>query len=149
MQTACASVPLPKEASGESHAMRVLPALESMVTVVTKRTSAAPVGTGTPALAATKSSASPTLIALAVPLIHVHTSDPKSFQGISVDAGSALQPITAVKSAEVSNVCGLWPGPGMLCTRVLAGISTLSGAPGALERVKASTAEAATPGEGT
>ena len=76
-------------------------------------------------------------------------SPPASCHGVVVCAGSAFQPVTAVRSADVSNTCAAWPGPGTLCTRLPAGTRTLAGEPGALDRVKARTAEAATPGAGT
>ena len=84
-----------------------------------------------------------------VPATQVLVSAPDSSHGIVVCAGSAFQATSAVRSEDVSKTCGVWPGPGTLCTRVPAGIGTLSGDPGALDSVKASTAEAATPGEGT
>ena len=50
---------------------------------------------------------------------------------------------------RVSKICGVWLGPGDALHPMPAGMSTLSGDPAALESVNASTAEAATPGEGT
>src|SRR5579883_2724657 len=102
-----------------------------------------------PAALLTKSSASPTLILLAVPSIQVLVSEGESCHGRAVCAGNAFHAMTAVRSADVSKTCGVCPGPGMLCTRVPAGMSTLSGDPGALLSVKARMSEAATPREGT
>ncbi len=86
---------------------------------------------------------------LAVPAIHVLVSPLASAHASVVCAGSAFQPIWAARPEEVSNTCGVWPGPGTLCTRVPAGMRTFSGEPGALDSVNASAAEAATPGEGS
>src|SRR5580700_7099294 len=99
-------------------------------------------------MARTNSSASPGLMLFAVPAIQVVVSAPLSCQVPETWAGSAFQPGWAVRSALVSKTWALWPGPGTLCTRLPAGITTLGGEPGAADRVKASTAEAATPGEG-
>src|SRR5580704_5458028 len=96
-----------------------------------------------------KRRASPTLMLLAVPAIQVEASPALSCQGVSVCAGMAFSAMTAVRSEEVSNICCFCPGPGTLWTRVPEGMSTLSGEHTALERVKASMAEADTPGDGT
>src|SRR5437588_9145272 len=95
------------------------------------------------------SSASPTLTLLAEPEIQVEVSPGLSCQARWVCAGIALRAMTAVRSDDVSKTWGFWPGPGTLWTRVPAGMSTLSGEPAAVESVNASTAELATPGEGT
>ena len=63
-------------------------------------------------------------------------------------AGIAFDAMEAVRSLAVSKTAGVWPGPGTLCTRVAAGIRTLSGEPGASLRVNAMKAEAGTPGDG-
>ena len=63
-------------------------------------------------------------------------------------AGMELPAMVAVRSEEVSKTCGVWFGPGILCTRVPAGIGTVAGEPGAEPSVNASTVDALTPGEG-
>jgi len=84
-----------------------------------------------------------------VPVNHVDCSFPDRDHGVVAWAGSAFQAARAVRSAEVSNTCGDWPGPGTLCTRVPAGIGTTAGDPGADASVNASVADADTPGDGT
>ena len=85
---------------------------------------------------------------LAVPAIHVDVSPPFSCHGCEVAAGMALPAMVAVRAVAVSKTCGVWPGPGTLCTRVPAAMGTMAGDPVAVASVKASTVEALTPGDG-
>ena len=91
---------------------------------------------------------SPGFSPVAVPVSHSEVLTVVQSTGLVVIAGSALCAIRAMSGAAVSNVTGCWPGAGTLCTRVPASITTGSGEPAASFSVKASGADAATPGEG-
>ena len=81
-----------------------------------------------------------------VPTIQVEVSPEANRQALVVAAGIALAAMVAVSGVEVSKTCGVCPGPGTLCTRLLCAMSTDAGEPGAFARVKARTAEDAHPG---
>jgi hypothetical protein len=103
---------------------------------------------GMPLDALMNKSAFPGWMLFEVPTTQVEVRFPVSCQGWVVAAGMALAAIVAVRSAEVSKTCGVWPGPGMLCTRVPAGMGTVAGEPAEEARVKTRTVDALTPGEG-
>ena len=91
--------------------------------------------------------ASPGLSPVAVPSSQSDVVTALQSTGFVVTAGMAFQAIRAVSGAAVSKMAGGWSGGGTLCTRVPIGIVTGSGAPAASFSVKASGAEAETPGE--
>ena len=65
-----------------------------------------------------------------------------------VTAGMALAAMVAIRSEEVSKICGVCPGPGTLCTLVPCGMGTVAGEPGDVASVKTSVVDALTPGDG-